>query len=87
MPPQPVRDSNPNYRVVQTTSSSMSSLMCCTSTRSQKAMTYKECSDHAHYVALRKKGAVLGYFFRKTGVIIKQKLAGDAIGALSNKLN
>ena len=44
MPPQPVRDSNPNpnYRVVQTTSTSMSSLMCCTSTRSQKAMTYKE---------------------------------------------
>jgi hypothetical protein len=50
-------------------------------------MTYKERSDHAHYVALRKKGAVLGYFFRKAGVIIKQKLAGNAIGALSNKLN
>ena len=44
MAPHPVRDThaNGNYRVVESKSSTMSSLMCCTSTRSQKAMTYKE---------------------------------------------
>ena len=50
MAPQPVRETNGasgNYsRVVQTqetrSSSTMSSLMCCTSTRSQKVMGYKE---------------------------------------------
>ena len=48
MPPQPVRDSSSStYRVVQhqetsSRSSTMSSLMCCTSTRSAKAVSYKE---------------------------------------------
>ena len=50
MAPQPVRETNGasgNFsRVVQTqetrSSSTMSSLMCCTSTRSQKVMGYKE---------------------------------------------
>ena len=43
MPPQPVRD-GPGYRVTQESSrsSTMSSLMCCTSTRSQKVVSYKE---------------------------------------------
>ena len=57
MAPQPVREANgasasyssgaySSSRVVQTqetrSSSTMSSLMCCTSTRSQKVMGYKE---------------------------------------------
>ena len=43
MAPHPVREgANGSYRVVESKSSTMSSLMCCTSTRAQKAMTYKE---------------------------------------------
>ena len=43
MAPHPVRETNGGaYRSVETKSSTMSSLMCCTSTRAQKAMTYKE---------------------------------------------
>ena len=43
MAPHPVRETNGGpYRSVETKSSTMSSLMCCTSKRSQQAMTYKE---------------------------------------------
>ena len=43
MAPHPVRETNGGaYRSVETKSSTMSSLMCCTSTRSKQAMTYKE---------------------------------------------
>lgn len=43
MAPHPVRETNGGaYRVVESKSSTMSSLMCCTSKRSQQAMTYKE---------------------------------------------
>ena len=43
MAPHPVRETNGgSYRSVETKSSTMSSLMCCTSTRSKQAMTYKE---------------------------------------------
>ena len=46
MAPQPVREagaSNGHHQYQETRSSStMSSLMCCTSTRSQKVMGYKE---------------------------------------------
>ena len=43
MAPHPVRETNGGaYRSVETKSSTMSSLMCCTSTRSQKVMGYKE---------------------------------------------
>ena len=44
MAPHPVRETNggAHSRVVETKTSTMSSLMCCTSKRSQQAMTYKE---------------------------------------------